>query len=224
MRRANEKIMLAANLVAKQAMPALQAGAQDWTLAETNQRRMVAQGIFIPEEAIWLDNRPQPVPKDGEAAQAGFYVLMPLRLDSGRILWVNRGWAPRNGLDRLKLPSVATPGKPVSVEGIVFANPGRVYQFGISNSDQSIQPRIQQNLDLEQEAKSHGWSQSPFILREIENGQADGLLRQWAPLTTGVDRHYAYAFQWFALAVCAFLFWLISGIRQYRKLSGGVSE
>jgi cytochrome oxidase assembly protein ShyY1 len=211
--------MLAANLVAKLQMPIVNANAQSWTLEEVNQRRMRAQGTFLADEVVWLDNRPRPVNPEGEAAPAGFYVMMPLRLDGGRILWVNRGWAPRNGLDRLKLPSVATPGKPVSVEGVVFANPGRVYQFGISNSDQSIQPRIQQNLDLEQEAKSHGWSQSPFILREVEHGQADGLLRQWAPLTTGVDRHYAYAFQWFALAVCAFLFWLISGVRQCRKLS-----
>ena len=58
---------------------------------------------------------------------------------------------------------------------------------------------------------------APFILREVEAGIDDGLLREWAPLTTGVDRHYAYAFQWFALAACAFVFWLISGLRQYRR-------
>jgi len=79
-------------------------------------------------------------------------------------------------------------------------------------------------LILEQEAQSHGWTQSPYILREAQAGQADGLVREWAPLTTGVDRHYAYAFQWFALAVCAFLFWLITGLRQYRKLSGSIGE
>ena len=60
-----------------------------------------------------------------------------------------------------------------------------------------------------------GWNQVPFILREEDAGVDDGLLRSWAPLTTGIDRHYAYAFQWFALSVCGFLFWLITGCRQY---------
>ena len=75
--------------------------------------------------------------------------------------------------------------------------------------------RIAQNFDLEREAKLHGWLQAPFILRQEESGVQDGLLREWAPLTTGVNRHYAYAFQWFALAFSGFLFWLISGLRQY---------
>jgi len=67
------------------------------------------------------------------------------------------------------------------------------------------------------EGKLRGWTQSPYILREIDTGIDDGLLREWAPLTTGVDRHYAYAFQWFALAVAGFLFWLVTGLRQYQR-------
>ncbi|MBT8547475.1 SURF1 family protein [Polynucleobacter paneuropaeus] len=224
LRRAHEKIMLAANLVTKQQMPILNANAQNWTLEEVNQRRMRAQGAFLSEEVVWLDNRPRPVNKDGEAAPAGFYVMMPLRLENGQILWVNRGWAPRNGLDRVALPAINTPKGVVSIEGTVFATPGKVYEFGNSNLGPGSKPRIQQNLVLEQEAKNHGWTQSPYILREVQTGQADGLVREWAPLTTGVDRHYAYAFQWFALAACAFLFWLVTGLRQYRKLSGSISE
>ena len=216
--------MLAANLVSKLQMPIVNANAQNWTLEEVNQRRMRAQGTFLADEVVWLDNRPRPVNPEGEAAPAGFYVMMPLKLEGGQILWVNRGWAPRNGIDRTALPPIKTPGGVVSVEGVVFANPGKVYEFASSNQGPLSKPRIQQNLILEQEAQSHSWTQSPYILREAQAGQADGLVREWAPLTTGVDRHYAYAFQWFALAVCAFLFWLITGLRQYRKLSGSIGE
>ena len=70
---------------------------------------------------------------------------------------------------------------------------------------------------MEAQAKLYGWIQAPFILRLEEAGIKDGLLREWAPLTTGVDRHYAYAFQWFALAASGFLFWLINGLRQYGR-------
>ncbi|MEK9803755.1 MAG: SURF1 family protein, partial [Curvibacter sp.] len=32
---------------------------------------------------------------------------------------------------------------------------------------------------------------------------ADGLLRDWPQINTGVDKHYGYAFQWFGL--CALM-------------------
>ena len=218
--RANTKIALAANLLAKQQMPILQANAGNWTLEEASERRMIARGQYIPNAAIWLDNRPRPIPPAGSnASQSGFYLMMPMKLEaSNDILWINRGWAPRNNQNRETLPPVKTPLGVVNVEGIVFAHPGKVYELGSSKpAIDEGKPRIEQNFDLAGEAKLRGWSQSPYILREVDAGVDDGLLREWAPLTTGVDRHYAYAFQWFALATCGFLFWLITGLRQHRR-------
>ena len=217
--RAETKIALAANLLTRQQMPILSANAGPWTLVEASERRMIARGQYIPEAAIWLDNRPRPIPPVGSnSSQSGFYLMMPLKLE-GRdvVLWVNRGWAPRNSENRETLPLVQTPKTVINVEGIVFAHPGKVYELGTSKITPDIsKPRIEQNFDLVAEGRLHGWSQSPFILRQVELGAEDGLLRDWAPLTSGVDRHYAYAFQWFALAFTGFLFWLISGLRQYK--------
>jgi len=219
--RANEKIVLAEHLATRQQMTILNANTQDWGLEEANQRRMIARGIYLPQASVWLDNRPRPLPAGGvgNAAQSGFLLMMPLKLEGvDRILWVNRGWAPRNNEDRETLPLVKTREGLVSIEGIVFAHPGKVYELGKKTGDVVIgAPRIEQNFELEREGQLHHWEQSPFILRENEVGVEDGLLREWAPLTTGVDRHYAYAFQWFALALSGFLFWLISGLIQQRK-------
>ncbi|MBU3625470.1 SURF1 family protein [Polynucleobacter sp. JS-Safj-400b-B2] len=218
--RAETKIALAANLQARQQMPILNANQGPWTLEEAGERRMIARGQYIPEAAVWLDNRPRPVPPVGSAsAQSGFYLMMPLRLEGkDEVLWVNRGWAPRNNENRETLPLVQTPNKLVSIEGIAFAHPGKVYELGSNKlSAYEGKPRIEQNFDLTAEGKLHGWSQAPFILRELELGIEDGLVRDWAPLTNGVDRHYAYAFQWFALAFAGFLFWLLSGLRQFRR-------
>ncbi|WP_255539745.1 SURF1 family protein [Polynucleobacter sp. MWH-Creno-3A4] len=220
--RAETKIALAANLLARQQMPILSANAGPWALEEVSERRMIARGQYIPEAAIWLDNRPRPIPPVGSSSsQSGFYLMMPMRLEGKKdVLWINRGWAPRNNEDREVLPSVKTPSGVVNIEGIVFAHPGKVYELGSSKPNlETGKPRIEQNFDLAAEARLHNWDQSPFILREVEAGIADGLLREWAPLTTGVDRHYAYAFQWFALATCGFLFWLITGLRQYSRNS-----
>ena len=142
--------------------------------------------------------------------------MMPLRLENrDEILWVNRGWAPRNNENRETLPQVQTPTGVISVEGIVFAHPGKVYELGDGKPTVADKPKIEQNFHLSAEGTLRGWAQAPFILREEDTGKEDGLLRTWAPLTTGVDRHYAYAFQWFALAACGFIFWLITGLRQY---------
>jgi len=221
--RASTKIALAANLLTRQQMPILSVNAGPWSLDEASERRMIARGQYLPQAAIWLDNRPRPIPVGGEtnAAQAGFYLMMPLRLEGrDEIVWINRGWAPRNNQDRESLPPINTPSKVVNVEGIAFPHPGKVYELGSGKSVvDTRKPRIEQNFDLAGEAKLHAWSQSPFILREVESGVDDGLIREWAPLTNGVDRHYAYAFQWFALAFSGFLFWLISGLRQYWRKS-----
>ena len=224
--RADTKIALAANLLARQQMPILNANAGPWTLEEASERRMIARGQYIPEAAIWLDNRPRPIPPAGSNnAQSGFYLMMPLRLEGkDEVLWINRGWAPRNNENRETLPPVQTPNKVVNIEGVVFAHPGKVYELGSGKGSINLgKPRIEQNFDLVAEGKQLGWTQLPFILREVEAGIEDGLLRDWAPLTSGVDRHYAYAFQWFALAFAGFLFWLISGLRQYKR-QGFVSE
>ena len=97
-----------------------------------------------------------------------------------------------------------------------------MYELGDGRPMASLdKPKIEQNFNLVAEGDLRGWTQAPFILREEKVGMEDGLLREWAPLTSGVDRHYAYAFQWFALAVCGFLFWLITGLRQYRRQGTG---
>ncbi|WP_231970104.1 SURF1 family protein [Polynucleobacter necessarius] len=220
--RADTKIAMAATLLARQQMPILNANAGPWSLEEASERRMIARGQYLPNAAVWLDNRPRPIPPAGSAtAQSGFYLMMSLRLEGkDEVLWINRGWAPRNNENRETLPPVKTPSRVVNIEGIVFAHPGKVYELGNNKIDVDVsKPRIVQNFDLESEGKLRGWSQSPFILREVEVGAEDGLLRDWAPLTSGVDRHYAYAFQWFALAFTGFLFWLFTGLRQYQRQS-----
>jgi cytochrome oxidase assembly protein ShyY1 len=143
--------------------------------------------------------------------------MMPMKLDGKEaVVWVNRGWAPRNNENRTELPPVNTADEVVTVEGVAFAHPGRVYELG-QKSDTKASPRIEQNFDLVLEAQTHGWKQLPFIVRESDSAKKDGLVRNWPSPTNGVDRHYAYAFQWFALALAGFLFWLINGLMKYRR-------
>ncbi len=45
-----------------------------------------------------------------------------------------------------------------------------------------------------------GETLQPFVLL-LAPGEDHGLLRRWEPSEIGPGRHYAYAFQWFAMAV-----------------------
>jgi cytochrome oxidase assembly protein ShyY1 len=217
--RAEQKIRLGESLTAKLQMPVLKANADSLNLEQAGERRILARGRFIPAEAIWLDSRPRPIPEGGTGTtgQSGFYVMMPLKLDGqDTVLWVNRGWAPRNNENRIELPPVKTADEMVTIEGVAFPHPGRVFELG-QKGDAKASPRIEQNFDLALEAQSHGWKQLPFIVRESNSAKNDGLVRNWPSPTSGVDRHYAYAFQWFALALSGFLFWLINGLMKYRR-------
>ena len=217
--RAEQKIRLGDSLSAKLQMPVLNVNADNLTLEQASERRILARGRFMQDEVVWLDNRPRPIPEGGSGAsgQSGFYVMMPLKLEGQEaVLWVNRGWAPRNNQNRIELPPVKTVDEIVTIEGIAFPHPGRVYELG-QKGDPKARPRIEQNFDLALEAQSHEWKQLPFIVRESGSSKEDGLVRNWPSPTNGVDRHYAYAFQWFALALAGFLFWLINGLMKYRR-------
>jgi len=217
--RAEQKIRLGESLSARLQMPVLNANTNSLTLEQATERRILARGRFIQDEAIWLDNRPRPIPEGGTGAagQSGFYVMMPLKLNGQElVLWVNRGWAPRNNENRIELPPIKTADEVVTIEGIAFPHPGRVYELGKKDSTK-VSPRIEQNFDLGLEAQGHEWKQLPFIVRESRSSTEDGLLRNWPSPTNGVDRHYAYAFQWFALVLTGFLFWFINGLMKYRR-------
>jgi cytochrome oxidase assembly protein ShyY1 len=133
------------------------------------------------------------------------------------VIWVQRGWAPRNREDRMALPPINTPGGKVRIEGIGIAQPDRVFELGDGGVGNNGPVRIQQNLDLTKEAERHRWQQIPFVLKQMNELEKDGLMRNWTVAASGVDRHYAYAFQWFALALSAFLFWLIHGLLRIRQ-------
>lgn len=216
--RAEQKIRLGESLATKLGMPILNANTADLSSELATERRITARGRFLREEAVWLDNRPRPIPEGiSNTAQAGFYLMMPLVLEGQKkVLWINRGWAPRNNLNRVELPPITTPDDIVVIDGVGFPHPGRVYELG-QQTETISQPRIEQNFDLIKEAKLHPWDQLPFIVRESSSNKSDGLVRNWPLPTNGVDRHYAYAFQWFALAISGFLFWLITGFLRYRR-------
>lgn len=188
--RAAQKERLQAAIEARGAMPVLDATSLLAPVAagELLQRRVEAVGRWLPQHTVLLDNRQM-------QARPGFYVLTPLQLE-GRdaVVLVQRGWVARDFQDRSRVPQFATADGLVRVQGRVIAEPSRIYQLGDSGA-----AAMRQNLDLAQYSRQTGLALAPLTVLQTD-GPADGLLRDWPAVETGVDKHYGYAFQWFGLS------------------------
>ena len=193
LRRAAQKEALQAAIDSQKMLPALDSHSLLATkyIADVVHRPALLQGTWQSAHTVFLDNRPM-------GGKSGFWVVTPLALrDSGQWILVQRGWVPRDFNDRTRLPDISTPPGLVSVAGRMAPPPSKLYEFeGVASG------RIRQNLDVAMFSAEIG---APLLrVSLLQTGAAsEGLLRDWLAPTTGVDKHYGYAFQWFSL--CALI-------------------
>lgn len=198
--RAEQKLRLQADLDQRGALPPLTlpglAASADEADAQVH-RAAVVEGQWLPAHTVFLDNRQM----DG---RVGFFVLTPLQLADGSALLVQRGFRPRDFVDRSRLSPVPTPEGLVTLSGRLARNPARLYEFEAAASGP-----IRQNLDLAEFAAETGLALRPVSLLQRSASADDGLTRDWPRPAAGVHTHYGYAFQWFALSalICGLYVW-----------------
>jgi surfeit locus 1 family protein len=223
--RAAYKVALASQIESKNQLAAIENIAQilpnqiDQTSPHVDNpwinRRVDLRGTWLAEHTVFLDNRFM-------ANQAGFYVVTPLQQEgSNAVVWVQRGWVPRNVQERTRLPDVPTPAGTVQVQGRVVAAVSRAYALGEAQN-QPMQPlrdtpqssaspagnsapssarasRIWQNLPNINFGSQLQLMPVAVLQTATPNAVQDGLSRDWPQADVGVAKHYGYAFQWFAL-------------------------
>ena len=199
-------------------------------LAGLLHRPVRLQGHWLPEQTLYLDNRQM-------NGKAGFFVLTPLRLAAPHdqvVVAVQRGWAPRNFLDRKALPPVQTPASLVQIEGRIEAPPSKLFELGKDKATgaafQTPGPRpedpdgrisaIHQNVDFPAWSRASGLPLLSLAVLQTDTAApgaaGDGLLRDWPVASSGVDKHYGYAFQWFGLCgLIVFLYVWFQIIRRF---------
>lgn len=208
LRRAAFKEQLAAQITQRNQLPVLEnaaLNASDFAAAAKHeeiwlQRRVSVQGQWLHEHTAFLDNRPMQV---AGGQRVGFYVATPLAIEGGnQVIWVQRGWVPRDFQDRSKLPSLPASTETVTVQGRLIAQVSRAYEMQGAAVTPALAPsgpsRIWQNLP----SVSFGdKALLPLaLLQTSPEASADALQRDWPAADTGVAKHYGYAFQWFALS------------------------
>jgi cytochrome oxidase assembly protein ShyY1 len=179
--------------------------------AAVEYRRVVVTGEFVSNWPLFLDNRPL-------EGRTGFVLLMPFRIaGSDDVVLVARGWVPRDPAVHDRVPQVATPSGRTTIEGLAILHPARVMELG-----KAPPPRpgaIVQNVDPAGFAQASSLRTLP-VLVEQTNADGSDLTRTWPAPAVDVDRNKGYAFQWYALAAMAFLFFVITGFRSGTKQAG----
>lgn len=197
--RAAEKIALQAAIDQKQKLPPL-ANADVVAAAgpaDLVHHAAVLRGVWRSEHTVFLDNRQM-------AGKVGLFVMTPLELAGSKTsVVVQRGWLPRNFLQREKLPEVATPAGEVTVMVRMAPPPSKLFDF--QGGDNGA---LRQNLDLPDFARSTGLALRTDVGAIETEARPDGLARNWPAFKTGVDKHYGYAFQWFGLSALLFILYV----------------
>ena len=164
--------------------------------------RVEVRGRFEPKYTVLIDNRIL-------RGTVGYHVVTPLKIEnSERYVLVNRGWIAATA-SRETLPPVTTPTDSVRIRGLAVV-PTRRY---LELSNQAIEGKVWQNLTLDRYRANFPLALQPFVIQQ-ESDVNDGLAREWSPPDLGVDKHYGYAFQWFALAAAILVIYLVLNVRK----------
>jgi surfeit locus 1 family protein len=201
------------------------------TIAPLLQRRVNIQGRWLHDHTVFLDNRYMD-------DRVGFYVVTPLQLlqaPTNTVVWVQRGWVPRNALDRNALPQLPQEQGAVAVQGRLVESVSRVYALGDETSARaSLAARaswIWQNLPQTSlgntvtvlpfavlQTAPETMAASPNLAANTTTASpASHLRREWPAPDSGVARHYGYAFQWFAMCTgiaCLFIWFQLIAPRR----------
>ena len=156
-------------------------------------QQLSAEGVFDGQRQFLLDN----IVVD---SRNGHYVVTPLMYSADEpVLLVNRGWIPQGG-EAIDPATLAVPGKRTTVRGRVGSLPRAGYRMGAAIESPSTWPQHAVFPTLDDVAASLEREVQPFVLL-LAPDEEHGFLRRWAPAEIGPGRHYAYAFQWFAMAI-----------------------
>lgn len=174
-------------------------------------RSVVGEGRYDGAHQYLLDNRTY-------RGRAGYHVLTPLRISEDVGVLVNRGWVAV-GERREQLPEVAVPQGEIRIQGMVAIPSQNAFLVGPAGYDFGGWPRVVQRVELATMERQLGYSLLPYVI-QLDAALSHGFVREWQPyLGIGPERHRAYAFQWFSLALALMVIYFVVNMR--RSLSNG---
>lgn len=160
-------------------------------------RPVTTSGTYLADEGILIVNRSQ-------NGRAGVNTVVPLRLDDGRILLVNRGFVP------LAADPPPVPALDVAVTGRL--RPSQERRLGqLSDASEGVL-REAQRLDLERLAPQFDGPVVPMYVDLTESVPAEqpGFPEPVIAPNLSEGNHLSYAAQWFIFSIAAAVGWFLA--------------
>lgn len=167
-----------------------------------------ASGRYDGAHQVLLDNQTH-------AGRVGYRVWTPLVLADGRRILVDRGWIALGPGGRAHVPAITAPTGQVQVQGILRGLPKPGIRLGDkAHCDMDSWPRV---LNYPTIATVRCQYSAPVIdgLLLLDADVAHGFVRDWqVDVKMPPERHYAYAVQWFAMALAVFIVFLVVNMKR----------
>ncbi|GGI90172.1 SURF1-like protein [Legionella impletisoli] len=155
-----------------------------------NYQRVKLTGYYLPD-LLFLDNQ-------HHNHRVGYHVLSPLSLANGALVLIDRGWIP-NERGRDELPNINIPRETQEIIGVAYFPSQKRIVLGDMVEKKTDRASIIEWIDTQDISHFLHKSVYPFIIR-LDEHEAHGFIRKWPIVSMSPERHYAYAFQWFAMA------------------------
>lgn len=180
---------------------------------ELEWRAVTVRGEYLPERTVLLRNRPH-------QQQNGYDVVVPFRTAEGPILLVDRGWIPAGSRSAAAPDDVPAP---PSGEVTVTARLRRPEPAGTRQAP----PGQANRIAVPQLAQALGAADAPRVvgaygLLEDERPAAGSRPVPAARPDPGLGINLAYAVQWAAFAVVAYVMLGVAMVREVRRRRGEV--
>ena len=174
------------------------AGSSEW-------RPVAATGRYESRGTVLVRNRPL-------AGAAGYEVLVPLRLDSGALLLVDRGWLPAGATARR--PDVVPPPPEGPVTLVVRLRPGEPPASGPWPQGQALR------IDLDRIGRGlTGPVHRAYGVLDTESPRPGTAPTPLPRPDVGLGPHLAYAVQWWGFAAVALVVPFVAAGREVRRRS-----
>ncbi len=161
-------------------------------------------GKFQPDSDILLMHK-------SYNQQHGYHVLTPFEIspDQPKIL-VNRGFIKKDS--KLNIPP--SPIQTLPVYGIIDLPRPELFILGDNIINPEQKPLEIQRVDVTQLSEITQDEYYPVVVL-ANNELNDGLVRDWQIITTmPPEKHIGYAVQWFALALCLMVIYIVVNIKK----------
>ncbi len=140
--------------------------------------------------------------------RVGYNVFTPVKIkESEKSVLVDRGWIAQ-GLTRQLLPDINIGKTKVNISGVVYVPYSKGFHLGGLDDGEFLWPRVIQFLDFDVISERLGYDLLPIVIRLSPKAE-NGFLREWAVVNMGPEKHYAYALQWYALALAMAIIFMI---------------